>query len=133
MKFQSGKSGNPSGRPKGSGTRQQLYNSLITPSIEALLSKALELALQGNETMLRFFLERALPAKAIYHHLKIMGDTASDSINNLINYVAAGELTADDAGKLAAIIYKDAEINNQVVMIEKLKNLEEKLYRKSGF
>jgi hypothetical protein len=61
--FQPGEIHNPLGRPKGSGHRQQLFNELVMPHKTALLNKAIELALNGNEAMLRLFLERMLPAK----------------------------------------------------------------------
>ncbi len=63
MTFKSGKSGNPHGRPKGTGYRQQLFNKLVDPHKEALFETAINLALNGNEAMLRLFLERMLPAK----------------------------------------------------------------------
>lgn len=63
MQFQSGESGNPNGRPKGSGHRQQVFNDLVAPHKEALFEKAIKMALAGNESMLRLFLERILPAK----------------------------------------------------------------------
>ena len=63
MQFQSGESGKPNGRPKGSGHRQHVFNDLVAPHKEALFEKAIKMALAGNESMLRLFLERILPAK----------------------------------------------------------------------
>lgn len=63
MTFQTGKSGNLSGRPKGTGSRQQAFNAFVEPHKEQLFKKAIELALNGNEAMLRLFLDRMLPAK----------------------------------------------------------------------
>ena len=63
MTFKSGISGNPTGRPKFSGSRQQLFSSLVEPHKEALFETAINLALDGNEAMLRLFLERMLPTK----------------------------------------------------------------------
>lgn len=64
MTFRAGQSGNPDGRPKGSGHRQQLFNALVEPHREALFKKAIDLALRdGNEAMLRLFLEKMLPAR----------------------------------------------------------------------
>lgn len=63
MTFIQGTSGNPNGRPKGTGHRQQLFNDLVAPHKEAIFDKAIQLALDGNESMLRLFLERMLPAK----------------------------------------------------------------------
>lgn len=55
--------GTQNGRPKGTGHRQQLFNDLVVPHKEAIFDKAIQLALSGNESMLRLFLERMLPAK----------------------------------------------------------------------
>jgi hypothetical protein len=65
MKFKTGQSGNPKGRPKGTGSRQQLFNRLVVPQQDALLNTAIDLALNGNEPMLRVFLDRILPSKPL--------------------------------------------------------------------
>ena len=65
MAFKAGTSGNPNGRPKGTGHRQQLFSGLIEPHKEAPFETALNLALSGNEAMLRLLLERVLSAKSI--------------------------------------------------------------------
>jgi hypothetical protein len=41
MKFQPGESGNPYGRPKVTGHRQQIFESLITPRAEELINIAI--------------------------------------------------------------------------------------------
>lgn len=63
MTFQTGISGNPQGRPRGTGSRQQIFNMLVEPHRDALINTAINLALDGNEAMLRLFLDRILPAK----------------------------------------------------------------------
>lgn len=63
MTFKPNKSGNPDGRPIGTGHRQKLFKALIEPYKDALIEKAINLALDGNEAMLRLFLERMLPPK----------------------------------------------------------------------
>ena len=64
MTFQAGVVANPNGRPKGAGHRQQVFNA--QPHKEAIFKKAIDLALDGNETMLKLFLERTLPTKSTW-------------------------------------------------------------------
>jgi hypothetical protein len=63
MSFKPGVSGNENGRPRNTGHRQKLFNSLVLPHKDALIAKAIDMALEGNEGMLKLFLERILPAK----------------------------------------------------------------------
>jgi len=63
MPFITGTSGNKNGRPLNTGHRQKVFNNLVTPHKEALVAKAIEMALDGNEAMLKLFLDRILPAK----------------------------------------------------------------------
>lgn len=71
MTFKTGESGNPNGRPHGSGYRQKLFNTLVAPHKEKLFETGINLALAGNEVMLRLFLERMLPAKPIQESIAI--------------------------------------------------------------
>lgn len=88
MPFQSGESGNVSGRPRGTGHRQQAFNELVEPHREALFDKAIKLALAGNEIMLRLFLERMLPAKP---HSEPINLELPDDINKKAILLTMGE------------------------------------------
>lgn len=85
-----GESGNPAGRPQGSGTSAQLRSLLETKAPE-LMGKAIELALAGDTTALRICLERVVPA------LKAM-DAPLD-----LGQLGEGELTARGNAVLAAL------------------------------
>ena len=63
MSFQPGESGNPNGRPKGRADRRTNFNQMIQPHQTPLFQKAVGMALEGSESMLKLLLERLLPAK----------------------------------------------------------------------
>lgn len=46
MTFQAGVSGNPNGRPRGTGTRQKVFNTLVELHKEALFKVAIDMALK---------------------------------------------------------------------------------------
>lgn len=64
MTFEKGKSGNPSGRKKGSKNSKNLpyLRSVIEQYSDNLVTKAVELALNGDAAMIRFCLDKILPS-----------------------------------------------------------------------
>lgn len=112
MKFQPGKSGNPNGRPIGSGQRQKLFSQLVEPHKTALFDKAIKLALPGNEAMLRLLLERMLPAKPMDEPITL--DMPKAPLNKtealialgqeLLRAVTAGEITPEEATRMGSFI-----------------------------
>lgn len=64
MTFKLGQSGNPNGRPKGSRDKKAIIFEKITMEKGTeLLKKGLEMALNGDAIMLKYFLNRMLPVK----------------------------------------------------------------------
>jgi len=118
MTFQTGTSGNPRGRPKGTGTRQQVFSTLVEPHREALFKVAIDMALKGNEAMLRLFLERMLPAKPNDEPIQINIPDCNTSYTQTISYigkealqaVTSGVITPNEAGQVASLIGANARL-----------------------
>lgn len=112
MTFKSGISGNPTGRPKGTGPRQQLFISLVEPHKEALFETAINLALGGNEAMLRLFLERMLPTKpsddpvvlSFPGHNTTKTDALLDFGESILKAMSQSELTPQQAKTLMSAL-----------------------------
>lgn len=132
MTFKSKQSGNPDGRPKGTGHRQQLFKALVEPHRKALFDTGINLALAGNEAMLRLFLERMLPPKPTDDTIDI--DTPKDLKKacslleygeNTLKAVSQGQLTPQQAKTVMAAIEMQrknieiSEIVDRVTAIER--------------
>lgn len=134
MTFKHGRSGNPDGRPKGSGFRQQLFKTLVEPHKEALFDTAIKLALEGNEAMMRLLLERMLPAKptddAIHLEMPESNTRRVDALlaygSKVLSAVSEGELSPQQAKILMGSLeiqrknIETAELTDRVIAIEKI-------------
>lgn len=133
MKFESGKSGNPNGRPKGTGIRQQILTALVEPHKEALFQTAIKLALDGNESMLRLFLERMLPRPgdnvAIVNLVGANIKKADGLLSygeNILKAIADGEMTPNQAKTIMGALdlqrrqIESCELADRVASIEQV-------------
>lgn len=135
MTFQAGVVSNPNGRPKGTGHRQQLFNTLVEPHREALFKKAIDLALEGNEAMLRLFLDRMLPAKPTDEPIQI--DMPSDDFKSIetishfglesLRAAISGKITPEEAARISALIKVHHNLFETIEMEQRLANIEEKM------
>jgi len=108
MKFQPGKSGNPSGRPVGALNKQTQMLKFLEPKAEELINKMVEMALEGDTTALKLCIERLLP-KAVHKHIQFELPVyeEANSITNVtevLNQILAGNLLPDDGFKIIKLI-----------------------------
>jgi hypothetical protein len=124
--FKKGESGNPAGRPKGIKDRRILFAEMLDKYKKELFDKAIELALAGNEQMLRLLLDRLLPAKPKDNPLPEIGGLEGDAAkqcDKVMELVTERIITPYEANSLLnALVSKTnlieiAEIKQAVVAI----------------
>jgi Family of unknown function (DUF5681) len=110
MQFQKGQSGNPAGRPRGSRNKAtiRMQRKLQRKSGE-LVNKAVDLAMGGNVVALRLCLDRLLPAcknEPLVCETPPLTNAADAvaAIAGIASAAVAGDVTADQAAKLAKVI-----------------------------
>src|SRR5262249_25441724 len=129
--FEPGRSGNPSGRPKGARNKTTLaVEALLDGEAEAITRKLTEKALQGDTTALRLCLERLVPARrdrvVAFDMPKI--ETAADAAKSssaVLEACAAGILSPGEAGQIMQLIsvhvraLETTEIEMRLAALEK--------------
>ena len=108
--FRKGRSGNPSGKAKGTRHKATMaVQALLEGEAEALTRKCVDLAKAGDTTALRLCMERLAPAmKSRAVHLSMPSiETAADVLKAqtaAIRAMASGEITPDEAATIAGVI-----------------------------
>jgi hypothetical protein len=127
-RYKPGQSGNPSGRPKGSGKSAKL-RALLEPHAPELVQKAMELALEGDTTALRLCLERLVPPlKGRDETIKVQGLQGCSSLveqgQALIDAMAGGVATPREVATMMQAVAAQAkiieieELEKRVAMLE---------------
>lgn len=142
MTFKSGTewNGNKNGRPPNSGHRQQLFNSLVEPHKEVLVNTAINLALSGNESMLRLLLERLLPVKpvddSVIMTMSEENARKSESIlawgEGVLQSVSNGDITPDQGRSLMALINSQRQNIETCELDIRLKAIERALKKRKS-
>jgi hypothetical protein len=131
--FKPGRSGNPSGRPKGArNTVTLMLEALLDGEAEGIARKAIELAKAGDSRALKACFDRLLPA----HHgrpvtfrlpdIKTAADLPKASAA-LLSAAADGELTPSEACELARLVDVHVRALELTDINERLARLEENL------
>ncbi|MBE0544276.1 MAG: hypothetical protein IH623_23295 [Verrucomicrobia bacterium] len=107
MAFQSGISGNPSGRPRGVPDRRSKLRRQLEADAPTLIRKAVELAKGGDVAALRICLDRVLPplrAVDSPQTIEATGNTPSELATAIVREAIAGNIAPDVAKELTAAL-----------------------------
>ncbi|MEO8401834.1 MAG: hypothetical protein ABI597_08590 [Gammaproteobacteria bacterium] len=133
-KFSKGVSGNPGGRKPGTGYRQQVFNALIVPHREAIIQRALQMALGGSESMLKVFLDRMLPAKPIDEPappMSLLGDSLVQQGKEILALMTSGALTPSEGMALINALSSQSKLMITDELIKRIEQLEEQCYART--
>jgi hypothetical protein len=126
-RWKRGESGNPKGRPKGSGEIGKL-RAAIGQALPDILNGLIEKAIAGDVQAARLLLERTLPAvkpAELPAPLALEGATLTDQGRAVLRLLAAGEIGPMQAaallsaiGQLARVIETD-ELGRRIEALER--------------
>jgi Family of unknown function (DUF5681) len=135
-RFQKGRSGNPSGRPKGSRNAATLAcEALLDGQAEALTQKAITMALGGDVVALRICMDRLCPPRKdrpVTFALPPITSArdAADISAAVAVAVSKGDITPSEAAEVAKLVdtyvkaYRVAELDERVARMEQLSDAE---------
>lgn len=104
--WKEGQSGNPNGRPKGSGAIGELRRS-IAEHVPDIIAKQVELAKSGDSTAARLLLERVLPpVKAMEPAtaFELPSGGLAEQGRRILELVAGGELAPGQGAQLLTAV-----------------------------
>jgi hypothetical protein len=132
-RFRKGRSGNPAGKPRGAQNRATRFaEALLDGQADALVRKAVEMALSGDPTALRLCLERLIPPRR-ERPLEIKLPplkTAADAVTAIAAIAAAtaqGSITASEAAELSRLIENFVSSVKAQELAQRLELLEEEV------
>lgn len=132
MAFEKGKSGNPTGRPRGALGKITKYRQQLEDAAPAIINKLTELAKDGDIQALRICTERLIPKTnmmPINIHIedkdnKSLATYTSLVGKELIKQTTTGEITPDTAKTFISVLESQRRIIEQeelIPIIEQLK------------
>jgi hypothetical protein len=127
-RFQKGKSGNPSGKPKGAKDKRTELRSLFEPHRKALIKTVVEKALAGDTTALRICIDRLVaPVRGNPVNIGNFSGTLSERGERVMEAIAQGSISAEDAVSLMSVIQMQTRIVESDELEKRLSALEKAL------
>lgn len=112
-KFKTGTSGNPSGRPPGSGLQARLWAAISEEQFDALVKRIVEDALGGDGTSTALLMSRLCPqTKAVLEPLQfdIADGTLGDKAHAILAAISEGAIPPDVGQGLIGAIASVARV-----------------------
>jgi hypothetical protein len=130
--WQSGKTGNPAGRPKGLRDRRAALRYKLTRELPDILKTLTEAAKGGDIPAAKLILERTLPPlKSAGEPLTLPApETLAGQGKVVMEAVASGEITPDEALKLMQAVGAQLRIVEAEEMAKRIEALEQALSRR---
>lgn len=125
--FAKGRSGNPSGRPKGALGKATRWREALEPHGDQLFKTAVEHALNGDMQALKLCLERISPAikpSSDPVMFDLSGETLSQKAESVLQAIADGVIDVDSGRKLIGAISDLGRIIEVDSILERLEALE---------
>ena len=122
-----GQSGNPKGRPTGTGEVAKL-RAAIAASVPAILQSLTDAAIAGDVQAAKVLLERVLPALKPAEQVQAVNSpegTLTDKGRAVLDAVAAGELAPGQGAALLTAIGTLARVADIDELTERIKRLEQ--------
>ncbi len=133
MKFQSGQSGNPSGKKPGTLNKRTQLAKLFEAHAPELINKCIELALAGDTNALRLAIERLTPRvkdEPLIINLppeKITPALISQLAEDVIRMMSNGNITPEQAKSIFEVIKSYRENLPLEELLAQIKSLQETL------
>ncbi len=127
MTFKKGKSGNPRGRPKGIKDRRVLHREFLESHAKDLMKKAVEMALEGDNTALRLCLERVVPAIKSRDEPIELGElkgSLTEQGTQIMEAMANGKVSPGEATSMLQALSSVARVTELDELEQRIKALE---------
>lgn len=125
--FQKGESGNPKGRPIGIKDRRARYRELFEEHSEALVSKAVDLALDGDMAALKICIDRIIPTlKATDPSMviQINGNSLMERGEQALSHLSSGVITASETQNIMKSLLAQSRLVEVDELLKRVEALE---------
>ena len=129
-KFEKGKSGNPSGRPKSDTAN---LKPLLAKHGKDVLQKVIDAALEGDLTACKLVLDRLYPAiksQAMPVNIPV-GSTLPETGNNIVTETMTGNVPPDIGASLITALSNQAKLVEFTELSQRLERIEQQLGKRA--